>query len=153
MKKFITSSISAMFIAFLLFSSTQKIQAQDQAIMVIAHNTGAPTAMTMKELKAVLQGEKQRWSDGTKVSVAFMKANTAVGSATAKKIMGITGDQLNKLWLALVFQGKAKAPVFYGSSNDVENYISQNPGAIGIVEAGYTLKSGHVITIDGKKNF
>jgi ABC-type phosphate transport system substrate-binding protein len=67
--------------------------------------------------------------------------------------MGMTGDQLNKFWLALVFQGKAKAPVFYGSSTDVENYVTQNPGAIGVVEAGYTLKSGHVVTIDSKKTF
>jgi ABC-type phosphate transport system substrate-binding protein len=121
--------------------------------MVIANDKGAPASLTMKELKSVMQGEKQRWADGTKVSIAFMKANTSVGSSTAKKIMGMTGDQLNKFWLALVFQGKAKAPVFYGSSSDVENFISQNPGAIGVVESGYTLKSGHAVVIDGKKNF
>ena len=139
----------------LLFASfsVHSVQGQDQAIMVIANDKGAPASMTMKELKSVMQGEKQRWADGTKVSIAFMKANTTVGSSTAKKIMGMTGDQLNKFWLALVFQGKAKAPVFYGSSSDVENYIAQNPGAIGVVEAGYSIKSGHVVSIDGNKNF
>jgi ABC-type phosphate transport system substrate-binding protein len=153
MNKFIHYILPAILFVLLSLTGVQSIQAQDQAIMVIANDKGVPTSMTMKELKSVMLGEKQRWADGTKVSIAFMKANTAVGSATAKKIMGMTGDQLNKFWLALVFQGKAKAPVFYGSSTDVENYIAQNPGAIGVVEAGYTLKSGHVVTIDSKKTF
>ena len=153
MNKLIHYILPAFLIVLLSLSSTNNSNAQDQAIMVIANDKGAPTSMTMKELKSVMQGEKQRWADGTKVSIAFMKANTSVGSSTAKKIMGMTGDQLNKFWLALVFQGKAKAPVFYGSSTDVENYVAQNPGAIGVVEAGYTLKSGHVVTIDSKKTF
>ncbi len=153
MNKLIRHIILPFLFAAIAMVVSQEAHAQDQAIMVIANDKGAPTTMTMKELKSVMQGEKQRWADGTKVSIAFMKANTSVGSSTAKKIMGMTGDQLNKFWLALVFQGKAKAPVFYGSSSDVENYIAQNPGAIGVVEAGYTLKSGHAVTIDGKKNF
>ena len=107
----------------------------------------------MKELKSIMQGDKQRWPDGTKVYIAFMKANTQVGSATANKVLGMSGDKLNKYWLALVFQGKAKAPVFYGSSLDVENFVAENPGAIGIVEANYTLKSGQLVLTDGKKNF
>jgi len=152
MNKFIRHIILPLFAAVLSITA-QTAHAQDQSIMVIANDKGAPASLTMKELKSVMQGEKQRWADGTKVSIAFMKANTSVGSSTAKKIMGMTGDQLNKFWLALVFQGKAKAPVFYGSSSDVENFISQNPGAIGVVESGYTLKSGHAVVIDGKKNF
>lgn len=153
MNKLIHYILPAFLIVLLSLSSTNNSNAQDQAIMVIANDKGALTSMTMKELKSVMQGEKQRWADGTKVSIAFMKANTSVGSSTAKKIMGMSGDQLNKFWLALVFQGKAKAPVFYGSSTDVENYIAQNPGAIGVVEAGHALKTGHVVVIDGKKNF
>ena len=153
MNKLIHYILPAILFVLLSLTTGQSSQAQDQAIMVIANDKGAPTTMTMKELKSVMQGEKQRWADGTKVSIAFMKANTSVGSATAKKIMGMSGDQLNKFWLALVFQGKAKAPVFYGSSTDVENYVAQNPGAIGVVEAGYALKSGHVVAVDTKKNF
>jgi ABC-type phosphate transport system substrate-binding protein len=107
----------------------------------------------MKELKSIFQGEKQRWNDGPKISIAFMKSSTPVGSATANKVMKMSGDQLNKFWLALVFQGKAKAPVFFGSASEVENYVSQNPGAIGVVEAGYQVKGARIIPIDGKKSF
>ena len=136
-----------------ILSLSSATSADEPSIMVIANEKGALTTLSMKELKSIFQGEKQRWPDGTKISIAFMKSSTLVGSATAKKVMNISGDQLNKLWLALVFQGKAKAPFFYGSASEVETYVSQNAGAIGVVEAGYQVKGVKVISIDGKKSF
>jgi ABC-type phosphate transport system substrate-binding protein len=137
--------------SILLLSSATS--AEEPNIMVIANEKGAPTSLTMKELKSIFKGEKQRWKDGTKISIAFMKSSTPVGNATSNKVLKMSGDQLNKFWLALVFQGKAKAPFFYGSASEVESYVSQNAGAIGVVEAGYQVKGVKVISIDGKKSF
>ena len=136
-----------------ILSLSSATSADEPSIMVIANEKGAINTLTMKELKSIFQGEKQRWPDGTKISIAFMKSSTSVGKATSNKVLNISGDQLNKLWLALVFQGKAKAPFFYGTASEVENYVSQNAGAIGVVEAGYQAKGVKVISIDGKKSF
>ena len=136
-----------------ILSLSSATSADEPNIMVIANEKGAPTTLTMKELKSIFQGEKQRWNDGTKISIAFMKSSTPVGSATSNKVLKMSGDQLNKFWLALVFQGKAKAPFFYGSASEVESYVSQNAGAIGAVEAGNQVKGAKVISIDGKKSF
>ena len=136
-----------------ILSLSSATSADEPNIMVIANEKGAPTTLTMKELKSIFQGEKQRWNDGTKISIAFMKSSTPVGSATSNKVLKMSGDQLNKFWLALVFQGKAKAPFFYGSASEVESYVSQNAGAIGVVESGYQVKGVKVISIDGKKSF
>ena len=136
-----------------ILSLSSATSADEPSIMVIANEKGAPTTLTMKELKSIFQGEKQRWNDGTKISIAFMKSSTPVGSATSNKVLKMSGDQLNKFWLALVFQGKAKAPFFYGSASEVESYVSQNAGAIGVVESGYQVKGVKVISIDGKKSF
>jgi hypothetical protein len=92
----------------------------------------------------------QRWSNGTKISIALMKTTTPAGETTSKKIYGMTSDQLNKFWLALVFQGKAKAPAFFSSVSELENYIAQTPGAIGIVEETQDVKTKPLL-IDGKK--
>ena len=136
-----------------ILSLSSATSADEPSIMVIANEKGAPASLSMKELKSIFKGEKQRWKDGTKISIAFMKSSTPVGSTTANKVLKMSGDQLNKFWLALVFQGKAKAPFFYGSASEVESYVSQNAGAIGVVEAGYQVKGVKVISIDGKKSF
>lgn len=153
MKKIVKNLLLSFILITAIIALSSATSADEPNIMVIANEKGAPTSLTMKELKAIFQGEKQRWNDGTKISIAFMKSSTPIGAATAKKVMNISGDQLNKLWLALVFQGKAKAPIFYGSASEVENYVSQNAGAIGVVEAGFQVKSSKVISTDGRKSF
>ena len=124
---------------------------QNSGIKVIANEKGAPGTMSMKELQAVFKGEKQRWGDGTKISIAFMKTNTTVGGETALKLLDMSGDQLNKFWLALVFQGKAKAPNFFSTAGDLENYVSQTPGAIGVVDGQFSSKA-KTVAVDGKKS-
>src|SRR5688572_18338804 len=101
--------------------------AQDGSLTVIANPIGAPVEMKFATLKSILKGEKARWPDGSKVVIALMKTNTTVGSTTSKKIYNMSGDELNKYWLALVFQGKGQAPVFFTSTTELENFITQTP--------------------------
>lgn len=140
--KYITAAVF-----FLFFSLTSSGQ---EMLTVIGNAKGAPSELKMMQLLSILKGEKQRWSDGTKVTIALMKTNTPVGSITSKKVFNMSGDQLNKYWLALVFQGKADAPTFFSSLNELENFVVQTPGAIGIVGPSPTIAQ-KTILVDGKK--
>lgn len=142
-------SVFLILLSALLFTSATLADLPE--IQVVANEIGAPSSITFKDLQAIFKGEKQRWDDGTKISVAFMKTTTPVGSATASKVMNMTSDQLNKFWLALVFQGKAKAPLFFSTALELENYLSSTPGAIGIVEGSYKTTIVRSILVDGKK--
>jgi hypothetical protein len=137
--------------ALLIVSATIFSAAQTHSLVVISNSKGAPGELKRSELVSVMKGEKQRWNDGTRISIALMKASTPTGEATSKKIYGMSGDEVNKYWLALVFQGKAKAPVFFSTASELETYISQTPGAIGIVDETSEPKQKHVM-IDGKKS-
>lgn len=135
---------------FFLVLSTVKVKAQDIVLTVIGNNKGVPTEMKMGQLVSVLKGEKQRWSDGTKVVIALMKTNTPVGLVTLKKVYNMTENELNKYWLALIFQGKGEAPTFFNSVTELENFVSQTPGAIGISN-NVSSNSTRSITVEGKK--
>jgi hypothetical protein len=104
--------------------------------------------MKAQQLSSVMKGEKLRWPDGTKVSIALMKSNTPIGVNTSKKVYNMSSNELNKYWLALVFQGKADAPTFFNSEAELEEFISQTKGAIGIVNQ--PAASNKTIAIDGK---
>jgi ABC-type phosphate transport system substrate-binding protein len=126
--------------------------ADDGALAIISNSKGAPAEMSISELKTVFKGERQRWSDGTKVVIALMKTTTTSGSTTAQKLYGMSSQELNRYWLGLVFQGKAKAPKFFSSESDLKDYVTATPGAIGII--GLTsLEDGKSILIDGNKSF
>jgi hypothetical protein len=127
--------------------------AQQTTLTAIGNVSGAPESMKQSELKAIMMGEKQRWKNGKRIIIALMKTNTALGKATSTKIYDMSGDELNKYWLSLVFQGKAQAPVFFTSVADLQNFVAQNPGAIGIIDkpvAGTEVRS---VMIDGKPSF
>lgn len=126
------------------------VQAQDTPLTIISNNNGAPDQLQAGALKSILRGEKQRWPNGTKVVIALMKTNTPVGSSTVKKIYNMSADELNKYWLALVFQGKAAAPTFFNSTSELEAFVAQTPGAIGVT--GSTGNMVRSITVEGKKS-
>ncbi len=126
--------------------------AQDDLLSVVANGESIPEVMDMAQLRAVLMGEKLRWNDGTRVSIALMKTNTPIGSSTCEKLYKMSGNDLNKYFLALVFQGKVKAPTFFNSTSELEAYVAQTPGAIGVVPKAKD-PSLKIITVDGKQQF
>lgn len=141
-----------LFILFFLVSPDKALFGQDITLSVIANETGSPQNISFTDLKKIFRGEKQWWQDGTKVVIALMKTSTPSGSATAKKLLGMSGEELNKYWLSLVFQGKAKAPAFFNSEKELIEFISQNKGAIGIIDKN-TTGTVRIISIDNKNGF
>jgi len=109
--------------------------------------------MRMDELKSVLKGEKQRWNDGTKVSIGLMMTRTPVGKYTCSKIYEWSTDKVKRYWAGLQIAGKADAPTFCNSTEELESFIADNPGAIGISDRISVNPNIKVIMIDGKKSF
>jgi ABC-type phosphate transport system substrate-binding protein len=138
-------------IAILLLSVTAK--AQEATLVVVGNATGVPVDIKLAELKSILMGEKQRWKNGNRIIIALMKTNTLIGKNTSSRIYDMTGDQLNKYWLALVFQGKAQAPTFFNSTSELESFVAQTPGAIGIVDKAVTDGEVRSILVNGQKTF
>ena len=124
--------------------------AQTTELSIIGNLESVPSEMTMELLKAVLRGEKMRWVDGSAIKIALMKTNTPVGTLTCEKIYNMSGNQLNKYFLALVFQGKVKAPTFFNSLSELEQYVARTPGAIGVSQ-NTSDDQIKVVRIDGGK--
>jgi hypothetical protein len=128
-------------------------RSQETKLTAISNRKGAPSSLKFSELKSIFMGEKQRWPNGTKITIALMKTNNPVGNSICRKIYDMTGDELNKFWLALVFQGKASAPNFFNYVTELESFIAQNPGSIGIIDQSAPNSEIKTVIIDGKKIF
>lgn len=140
----------ALLLALLALLLPGRSQAQsEQKLAVIVNGQGTSAELSQADFRKLLNGEKQRWPSGTKVSLALMKTTNAVGEATAKQVYRMGGNELNKYWLGLVFQGRAKAPQFFASEAELATYVRDTPGAIGIVSQG-AAKDSKVAAVDGK---
>ena len=56
------------------------INAQNEQLVIIGNAASVPSEIDMNRLKSVLKGEKLRWNDGSKVSIALMKTSTPIGT-------------------------------------------------------------------------
>ena len=138
-----------MFIFIFGFLGSLAIVAQDIELTIVGNAENVPDELNMRQLKSVLRGEKLRWDSGASIKIALMKTNTPIGTHTCEKIYDMTGNELNKYFLALVFQGKVKAPNFFNSISELENYVSQTPGAIGVSQKT-TDSPNKIVLVDGK---
>ena len=137
-----------MFIFIFGFLGPLAIVAQDIELTIVGNAENVPDELNMRQLKSVLRGEKLRWDSGASIKIALMKTNTPIGKSTCEKIYDMTGNELNKYFLALVFQGKVKAPTFFNSISELENYVSQTPGAIGVSQKT-TDSPNKIVLVDG----
>jgi len=142
--------IQSIMIMILLFSNVS-VHAQTEMLTVISNEKGAPPELKLSELKSILKGEKQRWRNGNKITIALMKTNTPAGTYTCKKIYNMSSDELKKFWLALVFEGKADPPVFFNTVAEIQSFVAENPGAIGVIDQPLANADIHIVLIDGKK--
>ena len=137
-----------MFIFIFGLLGSLAIVAQDIELTIVGNAENVPDELNMMQLKSALRGEKLRWDSGASIKIALMKTNTPIGKSTCEKIYDMTGNELNKYFLALVFQGKVKAPTFFNSISELENYVSQTPGAIGVSQKT-TDSPNKIILVDG----
>ena len=124
--------------------------AQIEELTIIGNLASVPSEMTYDQVRSVFKGERLRWVDGTKVKLALMKTTTPIGLATSEKLFNMTANELNKYFLALVFQGKIKAPSFFNSASELEEFVGQTPGAIGIIQTNQNDQV-KIVIVDGKK--
>jgi len=129
------------------------VTAQDNTLTVVANEKGAPAEIKMSELKSVLMGEKQRWSNGKKVVIALMKTSTPLGTIVSKKIYDMSGDEVKGFWLKISFAGKGDVPKFCNTPEELLAYVSENEGAIGILDKMTDTHDVKVVSVDGKKSF
>ncbi len=138
------------FLIVLFLVQANMVKCQVEKLTVICNQNGGPDAMKFSELKSVMKGERQRWNSGTKVTIALMKTSTPVGKNTAQAIYNMSGDALLKYWLGQTYQGSAHAPKFFNSASELESYVAQNPGAIGILDQPLANNDVKIVSIDGK---
>lgn len=142
------------FVAVLLMigilHSIPSVAKAQQSLSVIANKKGSPAAISRNQLTSVFMGEKQRWSNGIKIQLALIKTNNPLGVSISSQVFDMTPDELNKYFLALVFQGKLSAPLFFNSTAELHEFVAKHPGAIGITNENVNTAEINTLVVDGK---
>ena len=99
---------------------------------VVANNIQS-NQMDMKEAKALLKGKYNFWKNNAKVIIVLPSTKNPSSVKVAQEFYNTNPDGVKRYWLSLVFQGRSSSPVFLDTDKEIVEYISKNPGAIGVV--------------------
>lgn len=146
-RQFIKYIITGILLCCCLFS-----MAQDTTLVVIG-SQGVPSDISLKELKAVFRGERQRWPDGTKVVIAMIKSTTPLGKEISEKVYSMSGDEVRGFWARISFAGRFDPPNVFNTSDEVVVFVSQNPGSIAILSKPTVTADIKTVLVGGKKSF
>ena len=105
--------------------------AQSTATVVIVNDKVTSPALTVKDLMDIYTLNKSHWDDGTRIAVFDLKNGRTKESFLA--YVGMTENDLKRIWLRKQFTGKARPPRAVASEDEVVDLVGRTPGAIGYV--------------------
>lgn len=106
----------------------------DSAV-VITHSDIAPGSVDADTVKKIYSGNTTKWPDGTRIIVVTMD-NAPIHEDFLKTYVNKTQSQFSATWKKIMFTGKGKFPTNFDTAEEVMDYVSKTPGAIGYVSAG-----------------
>jgi ABC-type phosphate transport system substrate-binding protein len=99
--------------------------------VVIVNESVSTSILTQKELMDIYTLNRAHWDDGSRISVFDLKSGKPKESFLSH--VGMTEDELKRIWLRKQFTGKARPPRALATEEEVVDHVSRTPGAIGYV--------------------
>ena len=113
------------------------------AVAAAVSASAAPVVVTHPELgsetidggtiKAVFRGKKVAWSNKTPVTVAILKGGT-VHEEFLKTAFNISASAFSNHWRLTAMTGGGVAPKEFATEQELLQFVSSTPGAIGYVD-------------------
>ena len=115
-------------------------------VKVIANSSVKADAISKAELKHVFLEERNSLTDGTHVEPIQQK-DGPVHEAFLQECLGISEDDLQMYYRALVFTGKGSMPKAFGSDAEVVAHVARTRGAIGYVSSTTSAEGVKTLSI------
>lgn len=110
-----------------------------QPFVVIVHPDNDVTGLTRGEISNVFLKETMQWSDGSVVEPVDLAGDSVVREAFSLEIHNRSGANVRSYWQREIFSGGQVPPLEIEGEDQVIEYVSQRPNAIGYVSASAGL--------------
>lgn len=129
----------SMLIAVSALSSTVSLSgaAAQETVKIIVNPEVDLSNLSQAELARIYLGKKTLWDSGSRIAPSLLNEKSPLTKEFLEANVRKTVRQYRAYWKRHLFSGKGTAPKTFGSSSQVANYVAQNPGGIGVVDAGF----------------
>ena len=117
--------------------STLSGAAAQDTVKIIVNPDVEVSSMSQAELARIYLGKKTLWDSGSRITPSLLNEKSPLTKEFLEENVRKTVRQYRAYWKRHLFSGKGTAPKTFSSSRQVANYVAENPGGIGVVDAGF----------------
>jgi len=117
-------------------------------IAVVVHPSAPLSSVSLEDLRRYFLGKSTTIGSSRAVVAESAPSRRAFYHA----LTGLSEDIVHRRWVALAFRGEAPSiPKSFADAAELRKFVSENPGAIGFVDAHDVDASVKVLAVDGKR--
>ena len=103
---------------------------------VVINNESKLAKISDDDLLRIFLGKKTLWEDsGTRIQPALLDEENATAQVFLETTLKKSVSQYRAYWKRLLFSGGGSSPRTFRSSAQVIDFVTRQPGGIGVVEA------------------
>ena len=127
----------AMLAAAVLLALAPAGKGADKAPFAVVVNTESKLAkISDDELLRIYLGKKTLWEEsGTRIQPALLEEELPIAQAFLESTLKKSVSQYRAYWKRLLFSGGGSAPRTFRTSAQVIDFVTRQPGAIGVVDS------------------
>jgi ABC-type phosphate transport system substrate-binding protein len=111
--------------------------AQSQTRIIVSTDVEV-SAISQAEIARIYLGKKTFWDSGARIQPSLLDEKSPLTETFLEENLKKTVRQFRAYWKRHLFSGQGTAPKTFASSKLVADYVTANPGAIGVVDESYT---------------
>ena len=103
-----------------------------QKVVYFANGSGV-SSLKDDKLTRVFTGKETYWGNDKQIVVCLPSTKSESSTEVCQKVYHQSVKDVQKFWLSIVFQGRAKSPKFFDTEQEMIDFVKRNPGAIGVL--------------------
>lgn len=111
---------------------SSEIKAQNNELIFIGNEIGA-AEMSFSKMVEYYKAKTAYWDNNKAVTICLPGTKSPDAERICSIIYKKSVRDVQKFWLSIVFQGRAKSPMFFEREEEMIEYIKKTPGAIGVL--------------------
>ena len=138
-----SGSITAFIILMTLFLPVFSLAGD---IVIVANENVPVSNLAIDDIRQIFLGRKTTWENGAKI-IFVVQDGTDAGESFLKTYIMKNAYQYDIYWRKQVFTGRGKPPKSFSSDQELVQFVSQTPNAIGFMSAGTDIGKAKTIPI------
>jgi ABC-type phosphate transport system substrate-binding protein len=120
------------------------------AHLIVISKKNPLKSLNTAQVKEFFLGEKLRWEDNAAVHVVDYNSNFPLRKVFSDEVIGVSISRVYKTWIRLSLSGNSTPPKILRTEEEVIDFVSADPFAIGYIEkdTGINLKGAKIIKIE-----